>query len=66
MVRQNLGTDWQRMKCLDIIIDSIDMDMHLSKLREILEERGARHAAVHGLQRVRHDLSTEQQEMVSA
>ena len=49
MVRQNLGTDLQRMKCLDIIIDSIDMDMHLSKLREILEERGARHAAVHGV-----------------
>ena len=36
---------WQRMRWLDSIIDS--MDMNLSKLREIVEDRGAWHAAVH-------------------
>ena len=49
MVRQNLGRDWQRMKCLDSITDSMNMDMNLSKLSEILEDRGARQAVVHGI-----------------
>ena len=35
----------QRMRWLDSIIDSVDMN--LSKLREIMEDRGAWHAAVH-------------------
>ena len=35
---------WQRMK-LDSITDSLDMN--LSKLREIVKDRGAWHAAVH-------------------
>jgi len=35
---------WQRMRWLDSITDS--MDMNLSKLREILEDRGAWHAIV--------------------
>ena len=35
--------------------------MSLSKLREIVKDREARHAADHGAQRVGHDLETEQQ-----
>ena len=37
---------WQRMKWLDGITDSLDMN--LSKLGEIVEDRGAWSAAVHG------------------
>ena len=42
---------WQRQKWLDSVIDSVDMN--LSKLQEIVEDRGAWRAAV-GLQRVRY------------
>ena len=45
------------MRWLDSITDSLDMD--LSKLQEIVEDRRAWHAAVHGLQRVGHDLVTK-------
>ena len=51
---------WQRIRWLDGITDS--MDMNLSKLQEIVKEREHGMLQSMGSQRVRHNLTTEQQQ----
>ena len=49
------------MRWLDDIVDS--MEMNMSKLQEIVKDRGAWCVAVHGSPRVRYNLVTEQQNL---
>ena len=58
-VRRRRGL--QMMIWLDGITDS--MDTSLNKLQVIVKGRKARHATVHGVTRVRHDLVTEEQHL---
>ena len=44
---------------VDGIIDSVDVS--LSKLQEMVKDREARRAAVHGVAKSQQDLATEQQ-----
>ena len=53
----------QRIRWLDSITDS--MNMNLSKLQERVEDRGPGMLQSMRLQRVRHNLETEQQQQIS-
>jgi len=50
------------MRLLDSVTDS--MDMNLSKLREIVKDRGTWHAAVHEVTKSQTQLTTEQQQAI--
>ena len=52
------GRGWQKMRWLASITDS--MDMNLGKLQEMVRDREAWSAMVHGSQTVGHNLVTEQ------
>ena len=54
-IRGRRRRGWQRMRCLDGIIDSIDMS--LRELRELVTDREAWRAAIHGVTKSRTQLS---------
>ena len=60
MIEDKRRREQQMMRWLDSITGS--MDMNLSTLQHIVEDRGSWRAAVHGGHKVRHDLVTEQQQ----
>ena len=57
--RRGVGDGWQRMGWLDIITKPLDM--HLSRLQEIMKDRESWCNAVHGVIKSWYDLATEQQ-----
>ena len=46
-VEGRMRREWQRMRWLDSITDSVGMN--LSKLQDVVEDREAWHATVHGV-----------------
>ena len=52
---------WQRIRWLERFTPN-SMDINLSKLLEIVEDRGSWHGAVQGSHKVRHNLATEQRQ----